>query len=110
MEREFREEAFITLPAFFWEEFAIIKHADAQIHFFRIFKDLGTLRRAKAMTDEPIFLVSAERPDLALQETEAKWLYNLHWMLPLALDLNIRIPTVLFDGTTPMADEGITHG
>lgn len=102
MEREFLEETSVSISARFWEEFVIIKHADAQVHFFRAFKNLSVLNKAKTTTEEEVSISLVFNPSIHLDR-----LSNLQWLLPLALDQDIRTPTIIFDGTTPMRDAGV---
>jgi 8-oxo-dGTP diphosphatase len=48
MQREFREEAGITVP---WEKFLVLKGSDYEVNFFW---SLGDITKCRSMTDEPI--------------------------------------------------------
>ena len=84
MAREFREETGLDISEANWREFAVL-HIDANetpsvVHFY---VTRGSLDGHRTMTDEELVVVDAHAlPD--------ECLWNLRWLIPLALDASIK--------------------
>lgn len=82
MQREFIEEAGVEVEG--WQEFALLKVQDGQVHFFVAHGDY----EIKSMTDEEVgWFDTATLQKLPL-------IQNLEWLIPLALDKNNHYTTV----------------
>lgn len=86
MEREFREEAGVTIPAGNWEHYAILAGEDWSVYVMRVWSVLAV--HASTQEDEQISIWKTK----ALPEDAIS---NLRWLIPLALDADIdRSPTL----------------
>jgi 8-oxo-dGTP diphosphatase len=98
MIREFKEEAGVEIKD--WKAFAIM-HGDrkrvpelkSSIYFWEVsfFYAIGPLDKVRSMTDEQIVIVDLE----SLYKFKLIW--NLHWLIPLALDERIQKPVSLIN-------------
>lgn len=82
MAREFLEETGVTVSD--WEHVVVIYGSDWKVYFLRAF---GNPDKCKSMEDEKIAVYSTadalKLPNL---------ISNLYWILPLALDSEIKVP------------------
>lgn len=96
MVREFREEAGCD-DSIAWSEFAVLQDARGwAIHFFRATAHHDAHFAAEANTkgaDEPIVICSVDGMGTRIKEGRA--LPNLGWLIPLALDPDVSLATVL---------------
>lgn len=87
MIREFSQEADLNIPKDKWSLFAtgVNESNSDKVYFFKAFVDLtGKIHTA---TDEPVYIIPID------QLKDYKKVYNLDWLIPLALD-NKTITTV----------------
>ena len=82
MVREFEEETGLNVPN--WELFVILQGIDWSVAFYRVFG--VDLKQVKTTTDEEVVVVPAH-------SLPSNVLFNLNWLVPLALDYKPRIPT-----------------
>ena len=86
MVREFKEEAGLRMPDFAWTEFLILTDdKEWCVHFFRTF---GSAHLTRSMTDEKL-----TRPDI--NELPENVIYNLNWIIPMALDKELKLPVYI---------------
>lgn len=81
MRREFAEEAGLHVDL--WTKFLILNVPGADIHFFRAFTTLACVTQAKTMTDEEIIVCNPN-------SLPGKYVKNLNYIIPMAMDRNIR--------------------
>jgi 8-oxo-dGTP diphosphatase len=102
MSREFKEETGLLVPTIAWQEFVRYHgggdaSADSgyRIHFFRAFG--FSAEDAQTVTDEAVGLYSVDA--LCGHPKDNGLIKNLRWLIPLALDPDIDLPTVVYDGS-----------
>lgn len=81
MEREFAEEA--GMKVYGWRHFVTLKNKEVEIYFYNAFGDVD---KAISCTDEKIIVFDVL--NLPMKEV----IYNLNWLIPLALDNEITFP------------------
>jgi 8-oxo-dGTP diphosphatase len=81
MEREFREEAGITISGDDWNECVELVGPDYEVNFYWYFGDLS---EAKSMTDEPLEI---HRVDSLIGNKDV--LTNLKWIIPRCFDITL---------------------
>lgn len=84
MEREFTEETGVKIPMDQWQNFCTLHGKDYYVKFFRAFVSDEILNSVKSITDESIEIF-----DIDAVSTLGT-VKNLSWLLPLALDKNIK--------------------
>lgn len=88
--RELREEAAIDAPKRQFQKFCIVTGPDWRVHFFRLFvSDLTYSQK----TDEELIVMNVD----SLHFYNIIW--NLRWLIPMALDTDLVVPTMVYDGT-----------
>lgn len=98
MEREFLEETGLFVPEPTWIEFCIINGPGWRVHFFSSsFPDLDDF---KSLTKEEVFKVHI-RNDLPHLNT----IFNLQWLINLALDGDLIRPIMIYDTTKHVGDK-----
>ena len=83
MVREFKEESHIDTTPEQWRHFATLAGDDFLVLIYATVTD--DVLRARTMTDEALYLISTERSD-----TTPPLVPNLKWLLPLALDEQVK--------------------
>ena len=91
IEREFCEEAGITISAELWDLFVILSGPDWRVYFLRAFG--VDVRTTRTMEEEKV-----EVYDVRYLPNNV--IHNLRWLIPMALDLDIRTPITVEDRTT----------
>lgn len=91
MEREYHEEAGLLIPSEMWDTFVIMSGKGWRVYFMRAFGI--DLRAVKTMEEEPVavYAVSFLPPNV---------IHNLRWLIPMALDTDLKTPIDIFDRTT----------
>jgi 8-oxo-dGTP diphosphatase len=85
MMREFEEEAGELIED--WEETVILCGPDYQVHFFRSF---GSVESVRSMTDESLYIMNIG------EVWSLNTIENIRWILPMQLD-NLRWPVTMLD-------------
>lgn len=83
MAREFKEEAGVYFPPKRWIEIVTLRGDDGEITFFYLFDikimQVKTMEKERVMVHDPMNLPK-------------KIIFNLHWLIPLAMDDDVRKP------------------
>ena len=81
---EFDEEA--GMKVYGWKHFVTLKNKEVEVYFYSAFGDVD---EAKSCTDEKIVIFNV------LNLPMKKVIWNLNWLIPLALDNEIQFPIEL---------------
>jgi 8-oxo-dGTP diphosphatase len=93
MEREFKEETGVHIPAIHWEPVAVLKGPDWVVYFQCAFDDKAN--ECKTVTDEKIWIVT---PADIHQKRRWEVMPNLRVLIPLAMDMSgISKPVLILD-------------
>lgn len=80
MSREFHEETGVVIPAFCWEQFAVIRQPKGTCAVFRAFRE--NISDVRTTTDEEVVVCS-------LPLAAGPNMQNLDYLIPLALDPSV---------------------
>ena len=90
-ERELFEETGLGICQNDLHEYCIIRGPNWRVHFFRGFID--ELSYSAKTPEEPVILRVARISDYNI-------IWNLNWLIPMALDEDLVSPVMVYDGTT----------
>ena len=85
MEREFREETGVTIPASDWQHTVTLFNEHFECRFFRAFSDKARL--VQTMEEEEVHLLPMKVTRAGLPVID-----NLYWLIPLQLDMGLDFP------------------
>jgi 8-oxo-dGTP diphosphatase len=86
MEREFREETSVIIPAASWNEFAYLKGHQWECNFYYAFGDVFSCKTQHLPDDKHIEFVKIININNAKLLTEKEAISNVPWLLGLALN------------------------
>ena len=97
MEREFREETSVSIPAAYWHEFAYLKGSEWECQFYFAFGDAFSCQTQYDQNDDHVEHVKIININSAKLLTEKEAISNVPWLLGLALsnDAGIKFPVTI---------------